>query len=162
MRTGSLQATKCNRGGTRPLARFGLLHSDTDPALFQLWHVLQSFCEPFKNSPVISDWWKLFSESVNDSIKFEPFRLQIDDTACIWFAQHGCLDLSICSDAVLLQSFRRAIAKQACECAGLQDLEGFDYTLTVSSDGKFQPHDVAMLLITRNGSFITNQHKKQI
>ena len=112
MRSGAMWAAHWKRGGASPLIRFGLLNTFFDPAWFQLWRVVQTFRRQFHSSPLVADFWRLFCENQHGSSHgpfgklidvLQSIGLHIDETACIWFSQRGCLDLTSCSDAVLEQ-----------------------------------------------------------
>ena len=171
MRSGAMKATRWNRGGASPLVHFGLLHTQADPAWYQVWRVFQTFRRQYASNPVVADFWKIFAEAAPGG-SHGPFGklldvtnslgMQVDENACLWFSQRGFVDLVTCSDAlltrVLVHNFHRKIAGQVRSRAGFEDLEGFDYDLTTCCDSLFLPSQVEQLMVVRDGSFFTNQY----
>eukprot|EP00435_Cladocopium_sp_Y103_P015513 s1799_g3.t2 len=170
LRTGVMKALKWSRKGASPLVRLSLLHVELDPSWYQLWQSVLLFREQCTKNQAIRDWWKIFCGSCDVTVTHGPFGklrselhalgLILDADGHLWFSANGYIDIFLCTDQhlrhVLQVYYQDTVATRVAMRKGYEDLEGFDYTLTVSSDHLYNSAETEQLMTVRDGTFFTS------
>lgn len=174
LRCGAMKALKWDRAGATPLVRLALLHVDVDPGWFQLWRVIAQFRHQCQRNPVVKDWWVLDSKNLGTSQTFGPFGklvdllheigLSLDSEFRLWFSEivgNVCLLSSPVSllKKIIMRSYHDHVALKLQQRPGFEDLDGFYHSIATTGDHRLTPQQLEQLMIVRDGSFFTDQHK---
>ena len=173
LRSGVMQGLTWDQAGTSPVIRITLLHTDLDPAWYQLRQTVHSFRKQCNANHIIRDWWQLHCEHFSGTLSHGPFGkvrsllegigLQLDGHGRLWFSDRGFIQVFTCISAVLDQVlehfFHQRFASQAGQRQGFTDLAGVDVELTKSADGRYSFGEITQLMMVRAGTFFTDFHK---
>ena len=129
-------------------------------------------CCCFENSVEklrLRDWWTIFCGSGSDTITHGPFGklrtkrhnigLLLDDAGKLWYSEQEFVDVFLRTEHhlhhVLQSHYHNKIAAMVTSRKGYEDLDGFDYGLTISGDHHYSSAGKEQLMIVRDGTSYT-------
>ena len=176
LQSGAMKALGWDRAGASPISRLELMHTcEVDPRWHQFWLAIKLFIRQCRASPVVANWWSIFSKSYDGRKGSGPFHklwfllgdigLQLDEHFRLWFSEQGYISIlwfpTAWLEKMLLYFYHNCAAARLSCRDGFHDLDGFDFSLTTCADDALTPAAREQLNLLRDGSFVTNDMKSK-